>query len=107
MKRCLFICSANRLRSPTAEQVFSQWPDVEADSAGISNDADVVLSKEQVDWADLIFVMERTHQNRLRKKYKTMITGKKLICLGIPDDFEFMDPELVRLLESKVAPHLR
>ena len=34
MKRALFICSRNRLRSPTAEQVFASWQDVETDSAG-------------------------------------------------------------------------
>jgi len=107
MKKALFICSANKLRSPTAEQVFSKWSDIEADSAGISNDANVVLSKEQVEWADVIFVMEQTHKNRLRKKFKSMISGKRLICLGIPDDYEYMDPELVRLLENKVGPFLR
>ena len=107
MKRALFICSANKLRSPTAEQIFSQWPDVEADSAGLSNDATVVLSKEQIEWASIIFVMEKAHQNRLRKKFNEHISGHRVICLGIPDDYEYMDPDLVTLLERKVGPFLR
>jgi predicted protein tyrosine phosphatase len=107
MKNVLFICSANKLRSPTAENVFSKWPDIETDSAGISNDADVMLSREQVSWANIIFVMEKTHKNRLQKKFKDAVSGKRLICLGIPDDYEYMDPELVTLLENKVAPFLR
>jgi predicted protein tyrosine phosphatase len=48
MHRALFICTQNRLRSPTAEQVFSTWPEVETDSAGLGADADVPLSPEQV-----------------------------------------------------------
>jgi protein-tyrosine-phosphatase len=68
MMNVLFVCSANRLRSPTAEQVFSAWPGVETDSAGISSGADVLLSSEQVDWADVIFVMEKTHRSKLARR---------------------------------------
>ena len=48
MTNVLFVCSANRLRGPTAEQIFSTWPGIETDSAGISNGASVLLSSEQV-----------------------------------------------------------
>ena len=54
MKNLLFVCSANRLRSPTAEQVFSTWPGVETDSAGLNASAEQQLSTEQVEWADII-----------------------------------------------------
>ncbi|WKA31801.1 low molecular weight protein tyrosine phosphatase family protein [Bradyrhizobium roseum] len=103
MTNVLFVCSANRLRSPTAEQVFSTWPDIETDSAGISNGADVLLSAEQVEWADIIFVMEKTHRNKLNRKFRSSLKGKRVICLDIPDDYEFMDPALVRILETRVG----
>ena len=102
----LFVCSANRLRSPTAEQVFSTWPGIEADSAGLSNDADVVLSAEQVEWADIIFVMEKAHRNKLNRKFRSSLNGKRIICLDIPDDYEFMDPALVRILENRAGRFL-
>lgn len=107
MKRALFICSANRLRSPTAEQVFSSWVGIETDSAGLSNDAITVLSSEQIDWADIIFVMEKAHRNKLSKRFKRHLGGKRVICLDIPDDYDFMDPALIRLLETKAGPFLR
>lgn len=107
MKRALFICSANKLRSPTAEHVFSTWDDVEADSAGLNHDAIVVLSRDQIEWASVIFVMEQTHKNKLRKKHKEALNGKRVICLGIPDEYECMDPTLIRLLEAKAGPFLR
>lgn len=107
MKRALFICSANRLRSPTAEQVFSRWPGVETDSAGLSNDATTELSPEQLRWADVIFVMEKAHRNKLSQRFKAHLGGKRVICLEIPDDYDFMDPALVRLLEAKAGPFLR
>jgi len=103
----LFICSANRLRSPTAEQVFANWPGVETDSAGLSNDATTVLSPEQLDWATIVFVMEKTHRNKLSKRFKRHLGGKRVICLDIPDDYAFMDPVLIRLLEAKAGPFLR
>ncbi|MEO9873634.1 MAG: low molecular weight protein tyrosine phosphatase family protein [Anderseniella sp.] len=107
MKNILFVCSANKLRSPTAEHVFASWPEIETDSAGLSNDADVMLSSEQLEWADIIFVMEKVHRTKLSRKYRRHLNAQRVICLGIPDDYEFMDPTLVRLLEDKVGPFLR
>ena len=102
----LFVCSANRLRSPTAEQIFSTWPGIETDSAGISNGASVLLSSEQVEWADIIFVMEKTHRTKLSRKFRSSLKGKRVICLDIPDDYEFMDPVLVQILESRAGRFL-
>lgn len=107
MKRALFICSQNRLRSPTAEQVFASWPDVESDSAGLGNDADVPLSSEQIAWATIIFVMEKVHRKRLAQHFRTHLNGKRVICLDIPDDYAYMQPELVSLLETKAGKFLR
>ncbi len=106
MKNILFVCSQNKLRSPTAEQVFSTWPDIEALSAGTNNDAITPLDAELIDWADLIFVMEKAHRSKVQKKYRKHLAGKKLICLDIPDDYEFMDPVLVKLLEARVPRFL-
>jgi predicted protein tyrosine phosphatase len=107
VKRALFICSQNRLRSPTAEQVFSTWPGVETDSAGLGGDANVPLSPEQIAWADIIFVMEKTHRSRLGGKFRRYLNGKRVICLDIPDDYDYMQPELIRLLEAKAGSFLR
>ena len=105
--RALFICTQNRLRSPTAEQVFASWPGVETDSAGVGADADVPVSPEQLAWAEIIFVMEKVHRTRLSAKFKRHLNGKRMVCLDIPDDYDYMQPELVRLLEKKAGPFLR
>jgi predicted protein tyrosine phosphatase len=105
--RALFICTHNRLRSPTAEQVFATWPGIETDSAGVGADADVPLAPEQLDWAEIVFVMEKLHRSRLSARFRRHLNGKRIVCLDIPDDYDYMQPELVRLLEKKVAPFLR
>ena len=105
--RVLFICSRNRLRSPTAEAVFARWPNVETDSAGLASDADVQLDADQLDWAETIFVMERSHQRRLSQRFGPRLRGKHVVCLDISDDYVFMQPELVALLEKRVGPYLR
>jgi len=107
MTNVLFLCSGNRLRSPTAEQVFARWPGIETDSAGLDHDAIVELSGEQVEWADIIFVMEKSHRSRLGKRFRAQLRNKRVICLDIPDDYEFMAPELVRRLEAGAARFLR
>lgn len=107
MRRVLFVCSQNKLRSPTAEQVFAAYPGIESDSAGIAHDAVTPLSSEQVECADIIMVMEAHHRSKLSQRFKAHLKGKKIIVLGIPDDYDYMQPELVRLLEMKAAPFLR
>lgn len=105
-RNVLFLCSRNRLRSPTAEEVFSAWPGIAVASAGLSPDADHVLTPELVAWAQVIFVMERAHRVKLAARFRPQLKGKQVICLDIPDDFEYMAPALVRILESKVPRHL-
>lgn len=107
MRNALFICSANKLRSPTAAEMFASWPNVETDSAGLNHDAEIPLSPEQLDWADVIFVMEKAHRTRLSKRFRKYLNGKRVICLDIPDNYTFMEPALMTLLETKAGRFLR
>jgi predicted protein tyrosine phosphatase len=79
---------------------------LEVDSAGLNNDADTRLTPEQVAWADVVFVMERTHRNKLSKRFRAELKGKRVVCLTIPDEYEYMDAGLIRLLKALVPPHL-
>lgn len=104
--RILFLCSMNKLRSPTAENVFASRGGLFVDSAGLDNDAVQRVSVEQINDADIIFVMENTHKRKLTKKFNEA-KGKKIVVLGIPDEYDYMQAELVELLKIKVSPHLR
>ena len=105
-KHVLFICSANRQRSPTAENVFADWPGIEVASAGTDHRAEVEVTPELLTWADLIFVMEKTHRRRLAHKFRPYLKNQRIICLQIPDEYGFMQPELIDLLRRRVIPHL-
>ena len=104
--KVLFVCTANKLRSPTAEDVFRDFPGIEALSAGTDAEAPRPLTKELVASADLIFAMEPHHRERIRKKYKPRPADNRIITLYIPDEYERGDPELVALLKDKVEPRL-
>ena len=104
--RVLFLCDMNRMRSPTAEKVFSQNPKWDVKSAGVDKEADVVVSRELLEWADFIFVMEKRQKNKLLKKFRYVCRKKPIVCLGIPDHFEYMDPYLIKLLKVKVMGNL-
>ncbi|QKD00829.1 low molecular weight protein tyrosine phosphatase family protein [Mesorhizobium loti] len=106
MKKILFVCSQNRLRSPTAEQVFSKRQDIEVASAGTNHDADTPLTHELVAWADIIFVMEKAHRTKLQNKFKASLEKARVICLDIPDEYDFMDLELISLLKARVSRYL-
>ena len=104
--RALFVCSQNRLRSPTAEAVFSKWRGVECESAGVHESANVPVDPGLLEWAEVIFVMEKAHHNKLSKRWRQHMGGKRVVCLNIPDEYAFMDESLIHLLEAKVGPHL-
>lgn len=106
VRHVLFLCARNRLRSPTAEQLFADWPGIETASAGVNADADTAVTPELLAWADLIFVMERRHRSKLSAAFQRHLGGKRVVCLEIPDDYAFMDPALVRRLQQAVTPHL-
>ncbi|ENF1484435.1 phosphotyrosine protein phosphatase [Salmonella enterica] len=98
----LFICSRNQWRSPTAEQVFRRYPGLSVRSAGTGRNAKKSVSGKLLQWADVICVMEQKHKDRLMAEYRRIIENKPLHVLDIPDDYRYMDPELVRQLEELV-----
>lgn len=105
--KVLFVCTANRLRSPTAEDLFRDWPGIEAVSAGTDSEALRPLTRELVAGADLIFVMESHHRERIRKKYRIRPDDNKIVTLHIPDEYERGAPELIELLKVKVISALK
>ena len=106
LRNVLFICGQNRLRSPTAEHVFANWPGIETASAGLKNEAENPVTPELLEWADTVFVMERSHRSKLSAKFKRHLGSVRIVCLDIPDDYDYMEPGLIKLLKAKVVPHL-
>jgi predicted protein tyrosine phosphatase len=98
----LFVCGRNRKRSPTAEELFSGVAGLETCSAGVSPDAEQPVTDDALEWADLILVMEPTHRAKLNRSHGRLLRGKRVGCLQIPDKFEFMDDQLVRLLWERL-----
>lgn len=106
MLHVLFICSQNKLRSPTAEHLFADWAGVETSSAGLNKSAEVPVSPDLLEWADLIFVMEKAHRTKLSERFKPYLHNKRIVCLNIPDNYDYMDEALIEVLQHKVPPHL-
>ncbi len=107
MTNALFICGKARKRSPTAAGIASDWPGITSDFAGLSADADERLSTEQLDWADVICVMEARQARHLQQAFGLHLRGKRVVILGIPDRFACNDPDLIALLTPKLRVVLR
>ena len=104
--KLLFVCSRNRMRSLTAEKIFSGIPGYEVRSAGTQPQARVVVTEGHLRWADIVIVMERAHYNRLRQDFPGVLDDKRVIALHILDEYQFMQRELIEELETQVALHL-
>lgn len=102
----LFICSRNKWRSPTAEKIWRKHPNFNARSAGTSPKAKKTVSSSDIRWADIIFVMEKRHKNRLVAEFSRVIGYKPIHTLDIPDEYRYMDPELISELEAKANVYL-
>jgi predicted protein tyrosine phosphatase len=105
-RRVLFLCRHNRMRSPTAERIFCKRPDLDVRSAGTAPDALARVNKQMLEWADLIFIMDGQQRRALDRSFPGHPALDRLICLDIPDEFTFLQAELVDLLNVRVAPHL-
>jgi predicted protein tyrosine phosphatase len=98
----LFVCSRNQWRSPTAEKIWRNHPALAVRSAGTSPNARHHISEQDLRWAETIFVMEEKHKSRLVAEYGRIVENKPIHVLDIPDEYKFMDPELVEELERSV-----
>jgi len=101
--KLLFLCSQNKKRSLTAEKIFDGISGRTARSAETEKNARVKVTSGIIGWADIIYCMEKKHVGRIRDKYGDMLIGKEVICLNIPDDYTFMDDELISILRSSVV----
>jgi len=103
----IFICSRNQWRSPTGEQVWKKHPKLNVRSAGTSPGAKRTVSAKDVQWADVIFVMEEKHKNRLKAQFTRLVNHKDIQVLDIPDEYQYMDSELVEIMEQTVGSYLK
>ena len=105
-RNVLFVCDQNRYRSPTAEALYSRNSELNVRSAGVGTTAETPVSEELLEWADICFVMERVHRNKIRKRYPRLYESKRIVCLYIPDEYDRMDPALLYILEEALAQYL-
>jgi len=99
----LFICSRNQWRSPTAEEIYKNYSRLNVRSGGTEPSARIKVNSKMIIWADIIFVMEKKHKQRLQKKFESELLEKQIIDLDIPDNYKFMDPELIEEIKAKVS----
>jgi protein-tyrosine phosphatase len=102
----LFICSRNKRRSATAEALFRNHPEHSVQSAGTAESAVRRVTENLILWADTIFVMEKRHREILKERHNTTLENKTIIILDIPDEYEYMDEELIEMLQDIVTPYL-
>jgi predicted protein tyrosine phosphatase len=101
-QKILFVCTVNRMRSATAHIIYQDDERFDVKSAGTDKEAKVVISRDILEWSDSIIVMEKHHRNVIRKLFPDIYATKKIVCLYIPDDYDFMQLELIAILKDKI-----
>ena len=104
--KVLFVCSRNEIRSLTAERMLAGVPGYRVRSAGTEAGARVRVTAGHLGWADLVFVMEKRHRERLAQKFAGALVGKAVVCLHVPDEYDYMDAALVATLRARLEGHL-
>ena len=105
MKKLLFVCSRNRWRSLTAENIFKNNSNFEVKSAGTEKSARIRINASHINWADIIFVMEKKHNEKLTEKFPNEMIDKKIVILEIQDIYKYMDPELIEELKISLTEY--
>ena len=100
-KNVLFVCTVNRMRSATANEIYKNDLRFNVKSAGTDSGAATVITRDLLEWADSVIVMEKHHRNAIRKNYPDIYKSKKIVCLYIPDEYDYMQPELITILRYK------
>ena len=100
--KILFVCTANKMRSRTAEEIYKIDERFLVKSAGVASFADVPLNLEMLNWADYIVIMEEMHDEWIRQCYPSYYLQKneKILSLEIPDLYNFMEPELISMIRQ-------
>jgi protein-tyrosine phosphatase len=102
----LFVCSRNKWRSATAETIYKNHPHHQVRSAGTEPSARIKINAKLIIWADLIFVMEKKHKQRITERFPAEVYEKEIVTLDIPDDYQYMDEELIGEIRAKVDGYL-
>lgn len=106
VRNVLFVCSRNQWRSPTAEKIYARDERINVRSAGTSPRAKRTISIHDIHWADIIFVMEHKHKERIKATFRHAVQHKRMIVLDIPDEYPYMDEELIMLLKQSVEAYI-
>lgn len=102
----LFICSRNKWRSPTAEAIYKTSQLHNVKSAGTEPSARTRLTAKLIVWADIIFAMENRHKQRMMENFSYETEGKRIVVLNIPDEYQYLDEELVESIKLSVSSYL-
>lgn len=102
----LVVCGRNKKRSRTAEFIFKNDKRFNIRSVGLSPKSDRKIAETDLNWADLVFVMESKQKAKLQDQF-CHVEIPDIEILHIPDDYEFMDEELVEMLTEKINDTVR
>jgi len=107
MKKLLFVCAGGLDRSPTAVELFKDSKKYEAKFCGIHPLISTPITRQALEWADEIFVMEPNHKRYILEHFPLIIKDKpEIVILDVPNEYVRTNPELKELLREKLGAWL-
>ena len=100
-RKVLFVCTANQQRSPTAERMYEDDPRFEVKSAGTEALMGREVTADDLRWADLVVVMEQRHEQKILTRFPEESGTARIVVLGIPDVYQFMETALQRQIKER------
>tara|TARA_R110002072_G_scaffold143053_1_gene288977 strand:+ start:360 stop:704 length:345 start_codon:yes stop_codon:yes gene_type:complete len=102
----LVVCGRNKKRSRTAEYIFKNDSRFNIRSVGLSPKSQRQIKDKDIEWSDLIFVMEDGQGARVAVNYRHL-NLPPISILHIEDEYEFLDNELIELLTERINACLK
>ncbi|MGL1887146.1 MAG: protein-tyrosine-phosphatase [Reichenbachiella sp.] len=97
----LVVCGRNKRRSRTAEYIFKNDQRFNIRSVGLSPKSERQIKERDIEWSDLIFVMEDGHKGRISGTFRHLELPE-LEVLHVPDEFVYLDTELIEILTDRI-----
>ena len=97
----LVVCGRNKRRSRTAEFIFKNDSRFNIRTGGLSSKSDRQVTEKDIQWANLIFVMDNGQRNRIGSAYRHLEIAT-IEVLNIEDEYEYLDEELIFILKERI-----
>jgi predicted protein tyrosine phosphatase len=103
----LFVFHHDRLHAPTPDTLLELPRQLEIRTAGVIEGAPQSLPVAELEWSEIIVVLERRIRALVHKRCKALGLERRVICLYLPEHIDVDDPTYAAAFRSRMQFYLQ